>query len=83
MSTFKHGDYKDLAAKIDWWIEHPEEHSAQHAILAEHAKQYQLEKSMNYYIDMFESAIKDWKCDYNGKKKAKCENTKIINYYTK
>jgi len=83
MSTFKHGDHKDLAAKIDWWIEHPEEHSAQHAILAEHAKQYQLEKSMNYYIDMFESAIKDWKCDYNGKKKTKCENTKIINYYTK
>lgn len=79
-SVFKHGDYKDLAAKIDWWIEHPEEMKAERKVVAEHSKKFTVERSMEYYIKMFEEAIKNWKKDFNGKKKS-APKTKIINYY--
>lgn len=77
-SVFKHGDYKDLAKKIDFWIEHPEEMKAQKSIIAEHAKRFSIDQSMNYYIDMFNQAIKDWNKDFLCKN---CKCAKIINYY--
>lgn len=78
---FKHGDYKDLANKIDWWIEHPKELQEQRTKSAEHAQKFTLEKSMKYYVEMFEEAIKDWDKDYVGTDKNKAIPTTIINPY--
>ncbi|MBP3619994.1 MAG: glycosyltransferase [Clostridia bacterium] len=82
MSIFEHGNAKDLTAKIDWWIEHPEELKEQRKVVAEHAKNFRVERSMDYYLDMFEAGIKDWNKDYNGKKKDSI-HTNIINNYKK
>ena len=81
MSIFEHGDYHDLAKKIDWWIEHPEELKAQRKVVAEHALRFSIDRSMDYYIDMFNSAIKDFDKDYDGKNKKKAIEPKIVNYY--
>lgn len=59
-SLFKHGDYKDLANKIDWWIQHPEILEKQHQEVALKAQNFKLEKSLNLYEDMFKKAIKDF-----------------------
>ena len=80
-SIFAHGDYKDLAAKIDWWIEHPKELKVERTLVAEHAQQFTLERSMGYYVEMFKEAIKDWDKDYNGTDKKKAIPTTIINPY--
>ena len=82
-SIFEHGDYHDLANKIDYWIEHPQERIAEKQVVAHHANKFTLEKSMKYYVEMFEQAIKDWDKDYNGKDKHKAIPTTIINPYTK
>ncbi len=79
-SIFKHGNPKSLASQIDWWIEHPEELKAHRKVIAEHAKKFAVERSMDFYIDMFEEAIKDFDKNYDGKSK-KAPKTKIINYY--
>jgi len=78
-SLFKHGDYKDLAEKIDWWIEHPEELKAERKAVEQHAHKFTIEKSMPFYIEMFEQAIKDWDKDFDCKKKGLKPN--IINNY--
>lgn len=80
-SRFKHGDYKDLAKQIDWWIEHPEELAAEKKRIADHALRFTIERSMDYYINFFEDAIKDWDNTYDGKSKKKKIDTKIINNY--
>ena len=80
-SVFEHGDYKDLANKIDWWIENEEERIKQKDVVAHHANKFTLERSMNYYLEMFKEAIEDWDKDYNGKDKHKAIETKIINPY--
>ncbi len=82
-SVFKHGNYKDLRDKIDWWIEHPEERIKQKEIVAKHAEKFKVERSMDYYIQMFEEAIKDFDNTYDGKKKSKAIQTTINNPYTK
>ncbi len=79
-SIFHHGDYHDLAKKIDWWIEHPDDLKAQRKIIAKHAEKFKLERSMDFYINMFEDAIKDWSNTYDGKSK-NAQKTKIINNY--
>ncbi len=79
-SVFKRGDYKDLAAKIDWWIEHPQQLKAERKIVAQHAKNFTVERSKNFYIKMFEKAIKDYKGPYNGKSKGS-QKPKVIDYY--
>lgn len=65
-SVFKNKNARDLAEKIDWWIEHPEELKAQRAVVAEHAKAFTIEKSMPFYVEMFKEAIKDWDPKYDG-----------------
>lgn len=82
-SVFKHGNYKDLRDKIDWWIEHPEERIKQKEAVAKHAEKFKVERSMDYYIEMFEEAIKDFDKTYDGKKKSKAIETTINNPYTK
>ncbi|MBP5651205.1 MAG: glycosyltransferase [Clostridia bacterium] len=80
-SVFEHGNYIDLANKIDWWIEHEEDRIKQKDVVAHHANKFTLERSMNYYLEMFDQAIEDWDKDYNGKDKRKAIETKIINPY--
>lgn len=79
-SVFEHGNYKDLAQKIDWWIEHPDELKAERKVVAQHAQKFTVENSMQYYIKMFEMAIKDWNKDFKSNSK-NVEKSKIINYY--
>ncbi len=78
-SVFKHGDSKDLASKIDWWIEHPQKLEQHRRLIAEHAQNFTIDKSMKFYIDMFEKAVKDWDNTYDGRDQAKAPT--IINYY--
>ena len=80
-SIFEHGNYKDLTEKIDWGIEHPEELKAHRKVIAEHALKFTVERSMDYYIEMFEQAIKDWDKDYDCKDKKKAIKPVIINNY--
>ncbi len=68
-SLFKAGDYKDLAEKLDWWIEHPEEREKYKQAYVNHSKKFMIEKSIDKIIEMFEQAIKDWDPKYDGKKK--------------
>lgn len=82
-SIFEHGDYMDLAKKIDWWIEHPKELKEQRKLIAEHALRFSIDRSMDFYIDMFEAAIKDYDNEYDGKDKKKAISPKIINNYNK
>lgn len=82
-SIFENGNWKDLSAKIDWWIEHPEELKSQKEIIAKHAQEFTVERSMDYYIEMFEQAIHDWDKDYDGKDKKKAIKPHIINHYVK
>lgn len=80
-SVFKNKNAKDLAQKIDWWIEHPEILKSQRQVVAEHAEQFKIENSMPFYIEMFNEAIKDFDPEYDGAKKGALE-TKIINNYS-
>lgn len=76
-SLFKAGDHKDLAQKLDWWIEHPEERLSYKKEYVEHSKNFLIEKSIDKTIEMFKSAIKDWDKDYDGKKKGAIKPTII------
>ncbi len=61
---FKHGSVKDLARKIEWFYEHPEETSKLRELYLEHAKKYALEKQVDALEQMFVDA-------YNEKKEGK------------
>ena len=56
-SLFPAGDADALAARIDWWIEHPAERREMGLRYAEHAKQYALEASIRQTEEMFRTAI--------------------------
>ena len=79
-SIFKDGDYKDLAKKIDWWIEHPDVLAKEKKVVAKHSQKFTLENSMKYYVEMFEQAIQDWDKNFDGKSKT-APKPKIINNY--
>lgn len=77
-SLFKPGDYKDLVAKLDWWIEHPEERLKYKTEYVEHSKNFQIERSIDLIIDMFNQAIADWDPKYDGRKKKKAITPTIL-----
>ena len=52
-SLFKAGDSSDLAAKIDWWIEHEDERKKMELAYAEVAKHYTLDSCVDQMIKMF------------------------------
>lgn len=60
-SIFKHGNAKDLAKKIDWWLDNPQQLEEQKELVAEHATNFSLRKSVDLYLDMFNAAINDCK----------------------
>lgn len=59
--TFKHGSPKDLAAKIDWFIEHPEELAKMRQDYAGQSKKYALEDQVEALEKMFIDAVNDQK----------------------
>ena len=58
-SLFKAGNPKDCAAKIDYWIEHPEEKKrmAQQYVAA--SEQYRLGSCIDSMVSMFQEAIRE------------------------
>jgi len=58
-SLFKAGSSRDLARKIDYWIEHPEERRAMEAAYAERAQVFRLEYSIRKAEQMFDAARQD------------------------
>ena len=54
---FRAGDPADLAEKLDYWIEHPEERAAMSGRYARSAEQYRLENSILKAEEMFHGAI--------------------------
>ena len=57
-NLFKAGDEKDLAEKIDYWIEHPEEKETASKNYLEFMEQFRIEKCMDKMEEMFEYAVK-------------------------
>lgn len=56
-SIFPEKDAKELAEKIDWWIEHPVERLRMGQIYADSARKYAIEASIAGIIDMYRSAL--------------------------
>ncbi len=56
-SIFRSGDAVELAEKIDWWIEHPEERNRMAQIYADKAREYAISKSAQKLIDMYHQAL--------------------------
>ena len=56
-SLFKAGSPKDLAQKIDYWLDHPEEKKRMEAAYARQGLDYTLEASVRKCVQMFEDAI--------------------------
>ena len=55
-SIYPTGDSRALAGRIDWWIEHPDERNRFAALQAEAARKYDIRKSMQALVAMFEQA---------------------------
>lgn len=56
-SLFPEKHPQDLASRIDWWLSHPKERWEQGPRYVESMKQYDIAKSVNSLIDMFNEAI--------------------------
>lgn len=59
-SLFRTGDSHDLAAKIDYWIEHPEENQEMSVKYREYSKQFAQEQCMAQMREMFVEAIDEY-----------------------
>lgn len=53
------GDSKALAARIDWWIEHPEERNRYSQAYADAARRFDVDESMRQLIGMYGTALAD------------------------
>ena len=58
-SLFQPDDPQDLAQKIDYWIEHPEERERMSALYAKQGDEYRVERSIVKAEKMFEEVIRD------------------------
>ncbi|WP_104749046.1 glycosyltransferase [Helicobacter cynogastricus] len=63
-SLFKSNDPRDLANKIDWWLDHPEERLQAEDRYVQNATHYTLDKAIKQAIVMYEEAIEDFKKIY-------------------
>ena len=58
-SLFEVGNSKELAEKIDWWLEHPQEREQMEFRYAELGKKYALEDCVRQAEAMFEQAVRE------------------------
>lgn len=58
-SLFEAGNSKQLAEKIDWWLEHPQEREQMEFRYAELGKKYALEGCVRQAEAMFEQAVRE------------------------
>ncbi|MFI3257428.1 MAG: glycosyltransferase [Spirochaetales bacterium] len=58
MNIFKSGNHKDLAKKIDYWVENPHMREKASKEYTEHMKQYEINHCMDQMETMFFDAIK-------------------------
>lgn len=56
-SIFREKDPKDLAQKMDWWLEHPQERWEQGKLYAKSMEEYDIAKSAAKLIEMFKEAV--------------------------
>lgn len=63
-SLFKDGDAEELAARIDYWYEHPDERASMSGRYAVFAKKFSLENSLALAEQMFADEI----CDYSARR---------------
>ncbi|WP_163565719.1 glycosyltransferase [Helicobacter suis] len=67
-SLFKSNDAKDLAQKIDYWLEHPEERALAEKEYAQATQNYRLDDSIKQALDMYTEAIADFREIYKEKR---------------
>ena len=79
-SLFKAGSEADLAQKIDYWIEHPEERGEASAAYAEHGKSYTIDYSIEKAEEMFQEAIRTHR---EKKRLGTKESKKLRKYFVK
>lgn len=60
-NSFKAGKANDLAQKIDFWIEHPQEKELVSKQYIEYSKQFDIDNCIDEMVKMFEQAINDKK----------------------
>lgn len=58
-SLFHVSDSAELAEKIDWWIEHPDERNRMSGLYSESAKLFDIRESTKKIIRMYEEALSD------------------------
>lgn len=58
-SLFLNGDAENLAEKIDYWIEHPEERKKMEMQYSEHGRRYQIDHCASLMEKMFQEAIEE------------------------
>lgn len=56
-SLFPAGEYKELAKRIDYWIEHPEEKAEYEHKYSEHGREYNINNCVTKMEEMFQAAI--------------------------
>ena len=61
MNVFKVGDAKDLAKKIDYWIEHGDEKEQMSDVYIEYAKRFNIDSCIDQMVEMFNEAIEEHK----------------------
>jgi glycosyltransferase involved in cell wall biosynthesis/1-acyl-sn-glycerol-3-phosphate acyltransferase len=62
-SLFKKGDYRDLCAKMEYWIEHPAERKQMEAEYAALGKKYNISHSIDKIEKMFDDTIKGYRTE--------------------
>jgi glycosyltransferase involved in cell wall biosynthesis/1-acyl-sn-glycerol-3-phosphate acyltransferase len=62
-SLFKKGNYRDLCAKLEYWIEHPDERKQMEANYAELGKKYNINHSIDKIEKMFDDTIKGYRTE--------------------
>jgi glycosyltransferase involved in cell wall biosynthesis/1-acyl-sn-glycerol-3-phosphate acyltransferase len=62
-SLFKKGNYRDLCAKLEYWIEHPAERKRMEAEYAELGKKYNISHSIGQIEKMFDDTIKGYRTE--------------------
>jgi glycosyltransferase involved in cell wall biosynthesis/1-acyl-sn-glycerol-3-phosphate acyltransferase len=75
-SLFKKGDYRDLCAKMEYWIEHPIERKQMEAQYAEMGKKYNISHSIDKIEKMFDDTIKGYRTE-----KMILKDPKLRKYY--